>query len=321
MKSNIHRSLIGLSVLLFFLPMTACAPDPPSAVRAEIQPDGGLFVLGKTMDADEFSKFVTRIHPKAVTIALTRSNQLPSLRTLTDGLTPSVVAALTVELPPSSTAESLATTVLDWRQTATILYSTGRSSDLPMSRGFHAARASQGRLVPIEEEDIPGFAHVVSTENPDPVFLVFFDDLADPELFASTVEKLRQKDVKIYRELNDGFQLVADTGFGIPNAPAVDEPISLSEVEGDVKAPEKFSYPQPQYTEAALKARLQGIVIVQTTIDRQGNVTYIKVLKGLPMGLNEEATKAIKQWKFKPATLNGKPVEVLYNLTVNFRLK
>ncbi len=39
------------------------------------------------------------------------------------------------------------------------------------------------------------------------------------------------------------------------------------------------------------------------------------------MGLSEEAVKAIKSWKFKAATLNGKPVDVYYNLTVNFRLQ
>ncbi len=39
------------------------------------------------------------------------------------------------------------------------------------------------------------------------------------------------------------------------------------------------------------------------------------------MGLHEEAVKAIQQWKFRPATLNGEPVAVYYNLTVNFRLE
>jgi protein TonB len=92
-------------------------------------------------------------------------------------------------------------------------------------------------------------------------------------------------------------------------------------VGGDVKPPEKISAPQPQYTEIARKARIQGVVIVQAIIDKQGVVTNVKVLKPLPMGLDQAAAEAIKSWKFKPATLNGKPVAVYYNLTVNFTLQ
>jgi periplasmic protein TonB len=86
-------------------------------------------------------------------------------------------------------------------------------------------------------------------------------------------------------------------------------------------APNKISAPQPQYTEIARKARIQGVVIVQAIINKQGNVTDVKVLKGLPMGLDQAAVDAIRKWKFEPATLNGKPVDVYYNLTVNFTLQ
>ncbi len=114
---------------------------------------------------------------------------------------------------------------------------------------------------------------------------------------------------------------VDDAVFGIPDAPPVAEPTGPIAVGGDVQAPERVHAPQPQYTEIARKARIQGVVIVQAIIDKEGNVTNVKVLKGLPMGLEESAVDAIKTWRFKPATLNGKPVMVYYNLTVNFKLQ
>ena len=114
----------------------------------------------------------------------------------------------------------------------------------------------------------------------------------------------------------------ADVLFDIPTGPPpASEPDGPIQVGGDVKAPEKISSVQPSYTEIARKARIQGVVIVQAIIDKQGNVTNVKVLKGLPMGLDEAAVDAIKQWKFKPATLNGRPVTVYFNLTVNFKLQ
>jgi TonB family protein len=113
-----------------------------------------------------------------------------------------------------------------------------------------------------------------------------------------------------------------DVIFDIPEGPpAADEPEGPIMVGGDVKAPEKINAPPPQYTEIARKARIQGVVIVQAIIDKEGNVTNVKVLKGLPMGLDQAAVDAIKKWKFKAATLNGKPVAVYYNLTVNFQLQ
>jgi len=89
----------------------------------------------------------------------------------------------------------------------------------------------------------------------------------------------------------------------------------------DVQEPRKIFTPAPKYTKKARKARVQGPVIVQVIIDRDGKVMDIKVLKGLSHGLTEEAVKAIRRWTFRPATFQGKPVPVFYTLTVNFRLE
>jgi TonB family protein len=93
------------------------------------------------------------------------------------------------------------------------------------------------------------------------------------------------------------------------------------DLTGDITPPVKIFSPQPQYTEEARLARIQGVVILQTIVDCEGNVTNITVLQGLSHGLTEATVDAISQWRFEPATINGIPISVYYNLTVNFRLQ
>jgi protein TonB len=110
----------------------------------------------------------------------------------------------------------------------------------------------------------------------------------------------------------------ADSG---PVATAVEAADEVLEVGGAVARPVAVSQPQPRYPEIARRARIQGSVIVEAIIDRNGNVTDVKLRAGLPYGLSEAALAAVKQWKFEPATLNGKKVSVFYTLTVKFALK
>jgi protein TonB len=91
-------------------------------------------------------------------------------------------------------------------------------------------------------------------------------------------------------------------------------------VGGDVKPPVLTYKVEPIYTEEARGARISGIVILEAVIDRNGFVKDVTVLKPLPAGLSEAAVDAVKQWTFKPATFKGEPVDVIFNLTVNFRL-
>jgi TonB family protein len=92
-------------------------------------------------------------------------------------------------------------------------------------------------------------------------------------------------------------------------------------VGGEVKAPTATSHVNPLYPEAARAKHINGIVILETLIDANGNVTGAHILKPLPEGLDDAAATAVKQWRFQPATLEGQPVASIFNLTVQFKLR
>ena len=90
-------------------------------------------------------------------------------------------------------------------------------------------------------------------------------------------------------------------------------------IDGDVIAPRKLKEVKPRYTRRAQKACIEGSTILQAVISKEGRVVDIAVLRPLP-GLTDAAVDAVSRWRFEPATLRGRPVEVNYNLAVNFRL-
>lgn len=93
------------------------------------------------------------------------------------------------------------------------------------------------------------------------------------------------------------------------------------EITVGVTRPEPIRQIQPRYTENARRAGIQGAVILRAVIDEMGNVTDVRILRGLPMGLDREAVTAVQQWKFKPAMMASKPVKVYFNLTVHFTIQ
>ena len=111
--------------------------------------------------------------------------------------------------------------------------------------------------------------------------------------------------------------------LGVPDAPPPPEPEGPIRfvVGGKITEPERISGPNPMYPEAARRARIQGVVVLECIIGKDGIVQDVKVLRGLPLGLTESAVDAVNKWRFKPSTLNNKPVEVLYILTVRFNLQ
>jgi periplasmic protein TonB len=91
-------------------------------------------------------------------------------------------------------------------------------------------------------------------------------------------------------------------------------------IGGDVKAPILKERIEPVYPEAARKARMQGVVILEAIITADGAVADVKVLKSINPLLDSAAERAVSRWVYRPATLNGRAVSVYLTVTVNFQL-
>jgi protein TonB len=90
-------------------------------------------------------------------------------------------------------------------------------------------------------------------------------------------------------------------------------------VGGNIRPPAKTKHVDPAYPEVAMSARIQGVVILETTIDEQGRVAEVRVLRSIPL-LDQAAVDAVRQWEFTPTLLNGAPVPVILTTTVQFTL-
>ena len=74
----------------------------------------------------------------------------------------------------------------------------------------------------------------------------------------------------------------------------------------------------PQWPLVAKSMSIQGVVVLDAWIDEKGNVTCTKVTRSIPI-LNQAALDAVRQWRFAPATLAGKPVAVVQEIMLTHR--
>ncbi len=75
----------------------------------------------------------------------------------------------------------------------------------------------------------------------------------------------------------------------------------------------------PNYPQLAKQARIQGTVVLQAEISKDGTIQNLQLISGHPM-LAPAAIEAVKQWRYKPYLLNGEPVAVETQVVVNFSL-
>lgn len=89
---------------------------------------------------------------------------------------------------------------------------------------------------------------------------------------------------------------------------------------GGVSAPQLVYRVEPEYTDAARKAKYQGTVRLEVVVDAEGRIRDLRVVRALGLGLDERAADAVRQWKFRPGMKDGQAVAVAASIEVTFRL-
>jgi TonB family protein len=77
---------------------------------------------------------------------------------------------------------------------------------------------------------------------------------------------------------------------------------------------------EPEFSEAARKAKYQGVVVLAIEVDASGHPRNLRVLEQLGLGLDEKAIEAVSQWRFRPGYQDGRPVVTSATVQVSFRL-
>jgi protein TonB len=91
-------------------------------------------------------------------------------------------------------------------------------------------------------------------------------------------------------------------------------------VGGGVSAPVLVTAPLPEYTTEARAAKISGNVLVHFWVDENGKTTHVQVVRGLGHGLDAKALDVVRNYQFKPALEDGKPVVVALNTEINFQI-
>lgn len=88
---------------------------------------------------------------------------------------------------------------------------------------------------------------------------------------------------------------------------------------GGVTQPACKHCPDPEPTKEVREASFSGSVLMDVLLSAEGQPMQVTILRGVPFGMNEAATNAVRRWKFKAATLNGKPVPARTTVEIGIR--
>jgi TonB family protein len=88
-----------------------------------------------------------------------------------------------------------------------------------------------------------------------------------------------------------------------------------------IEPPSLLREVKPDYTENARQRGIEGDVVMEIVVRRDGSVGDVRVMQGLGYGLDERAIEAVRQWRFSPARRRGQPVDVLVEVAMEFKIR
>lgn len=88
-----------------------------------------------------------------------------------------------------------------------------------------------------------------------------------------------------------------------------------------ISPPDIIREVKPDYSEEARRRGIEGDVVLEIVVRRDGSVGAITLLQGLGAGLDQRAIEAVRQWRFSPARRHGTPVDVMVEVAVEFVLR
>jgi len=91
--------------------------------------------------------------------------------------------------------------------------------------------------------------------------------------------------------------------------------------KGDIKPPKEIKKVNPIYPEEARKQGISGEVLLSVRSDEQGNIVGVKIIKSPHELLSKASVEAVKQWKYEPMLIKGKPMPIIFTVTMTFKLK
>jgi protein TonB len=240
-----------------------------------------------------------------------------------------LIAGREKHLPSHATAPLLLSTIVQGTIIALVallplLYVTERLPEVPTMMAFVAALPAPPPPPPppvaIKPKSEPPKTHAAPAENQ------FIAPLAEPARIAELPDD-EGFDVGVPGGVEGGLPegIVGGVVGGLPEAPPPPPPPPAHKapvrIGGQIKPPQLLKRVEPEYPPLAVAAQVHGVVILEATVNEEGTVMDVRILRSVHPLLDREADRVVRQWRYSPVVLNDVPMPFILTVTLSFSLE